>query len=259
MALSTESMTLAKSSLRAKNRPVVPREDVIFLAGLSVADRSALEERLRPVSFAVGDTLHEVGEIVPHVHFLASGLAAELVAYDDGAAALAQVVGSEGIIGAAAGLVKRPSVTRAVALRPVTALRIEAPELRGLIRSRPGLRAAFDVYWTNAMAETALHAGCAACHRLDQRLRSLLLQCEARGGSERIELTHEQLCQLLGSQRTTVTTISRNLKLSGVIKSGRGWMRILDRDAMERKSCGCHRLHIAWEAEPVEAPEPVFA
>ena len=68
---------------------------------------------------------------------------------------------------------------------------------------------------------------------------------------------------MLAIRRTTVTLVAGNLEKDGVIICGRGYMQIVSRDALQRRSCECYgrvkgyveRLHAAHQQEIVARSE----
>jgi hypothetical protein len=47
---------------------------------------------------------------------------------------------------------------------------------------------------------------------------------------------------MLGSRRTTVTTVAGVLQRSGLIEHFRGHVRILDREGLESAACNCYQV-----------------
>jgi Mn-dependent DtxR family transcriptional regulator len=57
---------------------------------------------------------------------------------------------------------------------------------------------------------------------------------------DRLPLTHELLAEMLGVQRSTVSSITRALQTSGSIRQGRGVITITDRARLEETACECY-------------------
>lgn len=210
-----------------------------FLEALLPDDRARLDSLARPARFAAGAIINEASSSHNSVFFPTSGLVGELVTYGDGRSAVVRLVGPNGVVGAAAGQGDHASPTRALTLTPTEGWMVEAHAFRAMARDSANLMALVDADMRKGLAEAASFAGCAACHRLEERLASLLLRWQAISPDQRLVVTHDLLCQLLGAQRTTVTTMMRTLKLAGVVRSGRGWLHIADAKDLARRSCGC--------------------
>lgn len=230
-----ESVNPKASALR-----VIAAQANEFLAELTEPDRAAIEAIGVRVRLAPNEPLIVAGEEIGHVSFVLAGLLSEQILHKDGKGSLLRLIGSEGVAGIGGLYAAGAALGPTLALVHTDVLRVETSALRSLIATRPRLRAAVDAYFAQAAGDIARQAGCAACHRLDQRLPSLLLLWERRAcATHRLEATHEQLCEMLGAQRTTVTTLMRALKAGGALRTGRGWLRVMDHDALARRSCGC--------------------
>jgi len=82
-----------------------------------------------------------------------------------------------------------------------------------------------------------------ACHRFHtarQRLARWLLMASDKIQSSRIELTQEQLAEILGLQRTGVTVANVALQDAGAITSRHGRIRIVDRVRLQTAACECY-------------------
>lgn len=86
----------------------------------------------------------------------------------------------------------------------------------------------------------ALRLPADALHTARQRLARWLLTASDRVQSSRIELTHEQLAEVLGLQRTRVTVANVALQDAGAIASRHGRIQVVDRARLQLLSCECY-------------------
>ena len=89
--------------------------------------------------------------------------------------------------------------------------------------------------------QTAQTAACNRLHNIEERLARWLLTCRDRVDSDRLNLTHDFLGQMLGAPRTTVTLAAGLLHRAGMIDYARGVVTIQDRKALENAACECYR------------------
>jgi CRP-like cAMP-binding protein len=89
-------------------------------------------------------------------------------------------------------------------------------------------------------AEAQQNVACNAIHDGSSRLCRWLLQCADRTGSDQLLLTQEFLAEMLGVRRTTVTLLAQELQKQGILRYSRGRITILDRAALEARSCECY-------------------
>jgi DNA-binding GntR family transcriptional regulator len=110
-------------------------------------------------------------------------------------------------------------------------------------------------------------AACNALHPVEARLARWLLHFRDRIDHDVLPLTQEELSEILGVRRTTVTLLMRNLRATGAIRSDRRGQIEIDRSRLAAVACECHatmRLEVEEMfrssaarsrilAEPVEA------
>src|SRR6201996_6498143 len=70
---------------------------------------------------------------------------------------------------------------------------------------------------------------CMANHEIDARLCRWLLRARDLSGSDQLPFTQEFLAEMLGVQRTSVTTVARTLQEAGMVKYPRGNMSAVGR------------------------------
>jgi CRP-like cAMP-binding protein len=89
------------------------------------------------------------------------------------------------------------------------------------------------------MSQTAV---CNRHHSLDQQLcRWLLLNLDRLQGDELV-MTQELIANMLGVRRGGVTEAALQLQQAGLIRYTRGHIVVLDRHALEKRSCECYAV-----------------
>jgi CRP-like cAMP-binding protein len=72
-----------------------------------------------------------------------------------------------------------------------------------------------------------------------QRLSRWLLLTADRAESDRLELTHEFLAQMVGAPRTAVTQAAATLRRQRIIDYERGVIHIRNRKRLHKSACEC--------------------
>jgi CRP-like cAMP-binding protein len=89
------------------------------------------------------------------------------------------------------------------------------------------------------MSQTAV---CNRHHSIDQQLcRWLLLRLD-RLSSDELVMTQELIANMLGVRREGVTEAAGKLQDAGLIRYRRGKIAVLDRPALEARSCECYQV-----------------
>jgi DNA-binding transcriptional regulator YhcF (GntR family) len=63
-----------------------------------------------------------------------------------------------------------------------------------------------------------------------------------RNDSDLLPLTQDLLAEMLGVHRPTITNVSRALQRDGLIESGRGFVKIINRQGLIAASCECYQI-----------------
>ncbi|ANY84795.1 Crp/Fnr family transcriptional regulator (plasmid) [Microvirga ossetica] len=212
-----------------------------LLASLQPSDRSLLDQHLEAVTLYQGEVLFEPGDDVTRTYFpCASTMASLVVMMQTGRAAEAATIGREGALGGIVSSGYKPAFTRAEVQIPGPALRIETSRLEEAKERSATLRDLFSRYADALLAQIVQSVACNALHPLEARCCCWLLTTQDRVNSAEIPLTQEALAEMLGVQRTTVTSVARALRARGLIRYARGQITVVDRARLEEAACECH-------------------
>ena len=165
-----------------------------------------------------------------------------LYVMENGASAEIAVVGNEGIVGISLFMGGESTPSRAVVQSAGKGLRLRAQTMKEEF-NRAGPVLHLLLRYTQAlitqMAQTAV---CNRHHSLDQQLcRWLLLSLDRLEGN-RLVMTQELIANMLGVRREGVTEGAFKLQKLGLIQYARGHITVLDRPALEKRSCECYAV-----------------
>ena len=148
-------------------------------------------------------------------------------------------VGREGAVGGIVSCGHAPAFSRAEVLVPGAAYRVPMEALEDAKNRSRFIANLFCRFSDFLLAEVMQSVACNAYHSIPERAARWLLHAQDRAG-DRIELTQETFAGLLGVQRTTVNAVVQELSSEGLIATGRGRIRVLDRPGLKRRSCECY-------------------
>lgn len=159
-----------------------------------------------------------------------------------GASAEIAVVGNEGLVGIELFMGGGSMPNRAVVQSAGCAFRLRADRMKsGFELGGPVMRLLL-LYTQALITQMAQTAVCNRHHSIDQQLcRWLLLSLDRLLGSELV-MTQELIANMLGVRREGVTEAAARLQRSGIIRYSRGRITVLDRAALERRSCECYQV-----------------
>jgi CRP-like cAMP-binding protein len=213
-----------------------------LLAALPDAEAQRWLPLLEPVDLPLGEVLYESGITLSHVYFPTTAIVSLLYVMENGASAEIAVVGNEGIVGISLFMGGESTSSRAVVQSAGKGFRLKAQLMKQEF-NRAGPVLHLLLRYTQAlitqMSQTAV---CNRHHSLDQQLcRWLLLSLDRLEGNQLV-MTQELIANMLGVRREGVTEGALKLQHAGLIQYARGHITVLDRAALERRSCECYAV-----------------
>lgn len=213
-----------------------------LIAALPDAVRQQWRPHLEAVDLRVGDVLFEPGCTLSHVYFPTTSIVSLLYILESGASAEVAVVGNEGIVGVSTFMGGQSTPNQAVvqsagrSFRLLTATFLQTFEQGGAVAS---LLLRYTQALMTQMAQTAV---CNRHHSLDQRLCRLLLFSLDRLHRPELRMTQGLIANMLGVRREGVTGAALALQNAGLIRYRRGHIAVIDRLALEKRSCECYAV-----------------
>ncbi|WP_404295396.1 Crp/Fnr family transcriptional regulator (plasmid) [Microvirga sp. RSM25] len=211
-----------------------------FLAALDPDDYATLEAHLESVDLARGTVLYDTGAPLIHTYFPHDSIVSLVTVMADGHSVEMGVFGREALVGIVTAVVTRKALGRYIVLLPGTASRITTARMHEAIATRPALRHTFLCASEALISQTLLTVACNAVHDVEARCCRWLLSTHDRVDRDTLPLTHELLAEMMGVQRSTVSTITRALHRAGLIAQGRGGITVRNRAGLERRACECY-------------------
>jgi CRP-like cAMP-binding protein len=211
-----------------------------LLAALETDDFAALEPHLQGVSLRQDQVLYEAGDPLRYAYFPHDTVVSLVAVLKDGRSAEMAVYGREGALGLVSAVTAVQSFGRYIVQASGTASRIELERLHEVISARPKVRQLVLRFTEAMMARVLQNVACNAVHSVEDRACRWILSMHDRLDRDTVPLTHEFLADMLGVQRSTVSSITRALQEAGFIKQGRGVITVTDRAGLEGASCECY-------------------
>ena len=211
-----------------------------LLAHLPPEEFAHWQDVLEPVDLPLGGVLYESGVTMSHVYFPTDAIVSLLYVLEDGSSTEIAVVGREGIVGISLFMGGESTPSRCVVQSAGQGWRMPAHRLKEAF-NRSGMVMQLLLRYTQAlitqMAQTAV---CNRHHTLDQQLCRWLLLSLDRLDTNELVMTQELIANMLGVRREGVTAAAGQLQDAGILRYKRGHITVLDRPALERRTCECY-------------------
>ena len=214
----------------------------LLIAGLPATVLQRLRPQLETVALPQGQALYEPGGEMSYAYFPTSAVVSRELQTADGALMQLAVVGNEGMVGVELFLGGAAKPSCAVVQSAGELLRLPARTIQDEFE-RAGSAMHLLLRYTQALiTQVAQTVVCARHHSLEQRLCRLLLMSLDRIQGDEILETQERIANMLGVRREGVTGAALHLQTLGLIRYGRGHIRVLDRSRLEKQACECYAV-----------------
>lgn len=222
--------------------PDTPRQNHL-LACLPEEDFQRLAPQLELVHLPLGQTIFESGEALDHVLFPTTSIVSLLYILDSGLSAELAGVGNEGLVGISLLLGGQSTPSLAVVQTAGYAYRMPASLLKAEF-DRAGFTQRLLLRYTQALVtQISQTAICARGHSVEQQLcRWLLSILDRLDESRDLVMTQELIANALGVRRESVSDAAGRLRQAGIISYRRGHISVLQRPALEARSCECYSV-----------------
>lgn len=158
----------------------------------------------------------------------------------NGLSAEIAIVGNEGMVGIALFMGGESTMSRAIVQNAGHVYRLKAEVLKDEFNSHGALSRLLLMFASALITQMVQTAACNRHHPIDQQLCRWMLLSLDRLPSGRISMTEKLIGNMLGLDRAEVTKAAGVLKKAGLIHYIKGEITVLDRPAVELRSCECY-------------------
>ena len=221
---------------------VATRPENRLLRELAAADRSVflmLVRQMEPFALQSGAMLGLPRAISDSSYFVESGIVSLVASTKNGSSVEVALIGREGVAGIADALGNQPLPYGLVVQLPGLAYRVPKAVIREHILSCSSLHELLMDYSQRVMHQLAQSALCNRFHTSEQRLARWLLLTAERADTNRFELTHDFVSQMVGATRPVVSASATALREKGMIDYRRGVLTIRNAARLRRAACEC--------------------
>jgi Crp-like helix-turn-helix domain len=212
-----------------------------LLDHLQQTDFDLVASHLKYVHASTNEVIYDHGQNVGTVYFpCGTTLVSFLISTEDGGAVETMLVGREGAVGGIVSQGKLPAYTKIMVQFGGDFLTLPIPVLDEAKSRSRSLDNLFARYADCTMAQIFQSTACNAAHGIEQRTAKWILAAVDRTGESEVPLTQERLSAMLGVGRSYISRVIGRFKHEKILSVRRGFLVILNRDLLVRKSCSCN-------------------
>ena len=211
-----------------------------FLSALSADDYDLVRPHLRTADLPHEAVLVASGETLKRAYFPHRGVISLVVELAKGEHVQVAMIGRDSLLGAMSAMGDASALNSAVVLVAGTASVMDLDRLRAAADQSVSLRTLLTRHGLAVYAQVQQTAGCNAAHPVESRLSRCLLQIRDLSGDVRLLLTQEQLAQMIGARRNSVSLVANTLQQANFIHYSRGHIQINNLDGLRQTACECY-------------------
>jgi len=217
-----------------------PRSPNGFLSALAADDFELIRPHLRTVDLVQESTLAEAGTALARAYLPHRGLISLITSLSKGECVQVGMIGRESIYGAYAALGDPIALNGAVVQIGGAASVVDLERLGAAADRSARFRALLVRHELALCAQVQQIAGCNAVHPVEARLARCLLQTHDLSGGGELTLRQEQLAQMIGARRNSVSLAASTLQQANHIHYSRGHIEIVNLDGLRKTACECY-------------------
>lgn len=204
-----------------------------------------LYERLQPelelMEMPAGLTLYNPGDIRTYAYFPTTCIVSILYDTESGKSSQIALTGNDGFVGVVIAMGADSNTMHTAIQTPGFAYRVKASVLKKYM-NEDAFQHIILLYTQLLITQMGLTAVCNRHHSIDQQFCRWLLLSLDRISHNQLDVTHEQISNILGVRREGITQAARRLQAANAIHYSRGHMKVLDRGALEDGVCECYQV-----------------
>jgi len=195
-----------------------------------------LGEGRAPRVYQPGQFIYLQGASPDYFYYLQEGAVRSFISLPDGEERVITIHRTGDLMGEASFFDRCPRVTSATAIRESRVFSVNRSQLDEIFSRHPELAQPMLQYLARTVRILSSHVNDSALPAEQRVIRYLIRHQEGSNGI--IRCTHEEIGQMVGISRVTVSRTLSALVRSGVIETGYGFIRILN--IGELKGIECH-------------------
>lgn len=229
--------------MNADTRSAIRRiERNALLASLPSTERARFSNHLELVPLALGQILYESGQTMTHAYFPTDCVISLLYVMKNGESAEIAIVGNEGMVGLALFMGGDSTMSRAIVQNAGHAYRLKGQVLKDEFYRGNALMRSLLIFGSALITQMVQTAACNRHHTVDQQLCRWMLLSLDRLPTGQISMTAKLIGNMLGLKIEQVSIATDALSKAGLIQYDNGEITVLDRGAVERRSCECYAV-----------------
>jgi len=200
-----------------------------------------LEPELELMEMPAGTTLYGPGDVRTYAYFPTTSIVSILYDTESGKSSQIAQTGNDGFVGVVLAMGADSNMMHTAVQSGGFGYRVKAATLRKYM-VEDAFQQVILLYTQLLITQMGLTAVCNRHHSIDQQFCRWLLLTLDRLNHDQLDITHEQISNILGVRREGITQAARRFQAANAIHYSRGHMKILNRGTLEDGVCECYQV-----------------
>ena len=195
---------------------------------------------LEPVTLERGEVLWEAEERNQYVYFPSTAMICLLYETEDGQSIEVGVIGRQGLVGIATYMGAARVSNRVVVQLGGGAYRMKGKDVMKEFSECGDFQDILMCYAQSLITQISQTAICNRLHSIEQQLCRWLLINHDHQQTKTFLMTHDQISNLLGVRRESISMAAEHLEDRGLIEISRGKITLINREGIVAAGCECY-------------------
>lgn len=180
-------------------------------------------------------------EVIQFVFFPVSAIISMQIDVSDGSSAEIVLIGKEGMVGSGV-MGGNQNFSRAKVKFAGFAYKLPLEIFQSELANDREFLKIWIATTRQMILQIAMPTVCSSKHSNEQQIIRWIMNTLDKTQGQVLQITHQEIADILGIRRESVTLAAGKLSQDGLIELTRGHMTVLDRPLLEARACECYRL-----------------
>lgn len=180
-------------------------------------------------------------EVIQFVFFPVSAIISMQIDVSDGSSAEIVLIGKEGMVGSGV-MGGNQNFSRAKVRFGGFAYKLPLEIFQSELANDREFLKIWIATTRQMILQIAMPTVCSSKHSNEQQIIRWIMNTLDKTQGQVLQITHQEIADILGIRRESVTLAAGKLSQDGLIELTRGHMTVLDRPLLEARACECYRL-----------------
>ena len=213
----------------------------LMINQLKIEKYKALEPHFQLICLEQDQWIFRPQQIIQSIYFPVSAIISMQIDISDGSSPEIVLVGKEGMVGSGV-MGGNQNFSRAKVKFAGFAYKLPIEIFQSELAQDREFLKIWMASTRHMILQIAMPTVCSSKHSNEQQIIRWILNTLDKTQGHELTITHQEVADILGIRRESVTLVAGKLSHEGLIEVSRGQLAVLDRPQLEARACECYRM-----------------